>query len=115
MDPFYAIPAFIVFTVVGIVVLVRIVTSPIRGAKHLKNAVSSNVNKSDKEESKEIIRDAATRVSSYLGFMFTLFALILLFFLVALLNLPYILNLILGICGAAALFFSFNYFQNRLP
>ena len=64
MDPFYAIPAFIVFTVVGIVVLVRIVTSPIRGARHIKNAVSSSVNKSDKEESKEIIRDAATRVSS---------------------------------------------------
>lgn len=115
MDPFYAIPAFIVFTVVGIAVIIRIVTSPIRGARHIKNAVSSSVNKSDKEESKEIIRDAATRVSSYVGFMFSLFVLILLFFLVALLNLPYILNLILGLCGAAALFFSFNYFQNRLP
>jgi uncharacterized protein YqhQ len=115
MDPFYAIPAFIVFTIAGIVVFVRIVTSPIRGAKHIRNAVSSKANSSDKEESKEIISDAATRVTSYLGFMASFFVLIMLFFLVALLNLPYILNLVLGLCGAAALYLSFNYFQNRLP
>jgi len=115
MDPFYAIPAFIVFTGVGIAVIIRIVTSPSRGAKHIRNAVSSNVNASDKKESKEIISDAATRVSSYVGFMGSFFVLIMLFFLVALLNLPYILNLVLGLCGAAALYLSFNYFQNRLP
>jgi uncharacterized membrane protein len=51
MDPFYAIPAFIVFTIAGIVVFVRIVTSPIRGAKHIRNAVSSKATSSDKEES----------------------------------------------------------------
>jgi Flp pilus assembly protein TadB len=115
MDPFYAIPAFIVFTVVGIAVLFRIATSPIRGARHVYNAVNPNVKLGDKKDSKEILKDSGTRGSSYLGFLFSCFIAILVFFLVSLLHLPYILNLILGICGAALLYFSFNYFQNRLP
>jgi len=84
-------------------------------AKHLSNAVSLNVNSSDKKEQKKIVRDAATRVSSYASFIASVFVLIFLYFLVAFLNLPYIINLILGLCAAAALYFSFNYFQNRLP
>jgi hypothetical protein len=115
MDPFYAIPGFIVFTIAGLVVLVRIITSPIRGANHVKNVLSSKSNTSDKEESKEIIKDAATRVSSYFGFLLSFFALMMMSFLVAILHLPYIINLILGICGAVALYISFIYFQNRLP
>ncbi len=115
MDPFYAIPGFIVFTIAGLVVLIRIITSPIRGAKHVKNALSSNSNTSDKEESKEIIKDTATRVSSYFGFLLSFLVLMMMSFLVAILHLPYLINLILGICGAAALYFSYVYFQNKLP
>ena len=115
MDPFYAIPAFIVFTLAGIVVLIRIITSPIRGARHINNALNPNASSSDKKESVEILKNSATQVSSYLGFIFTFFLLMLAFLLVGLLGLPYIVNLILGICGAVLLYFSFNYFQNRLP
>jgi hypothetical protein len=115
MDPVLAIPAFVVFTVVGIIVLVRIATSPIRGARHIYNAVSPNINASDKEESKEILKDSATQASSCLGFMFSCLIAMLIFFLISMLNLPYILNLILGICGAIFLYVAYVYFQNRLP
>ena len=65
-------------------------------AKHLSSAVSSNVNSSDKKEPKKIVRGAATRVSRYASFIVSVFVLIFLYCLVALLNLPYILNLVLG-------------------
>ncbi len=84
-------------------------------AKNLSNAVSSNVNSSVKKEPKKIVSDAATRVSSYANFITSVFVIIFLYFLVVWLNLPYIINLILGFCAAAALYFLFNYFQNRLP
>ncbi len=73
------------------------------------------MNSSDKKEPKKIVRGAATRVSRYASFIVSVFVLIFLYCLVASLNLPYILNLVLGLCGAAALYLSFNYFQNRLP
>lgn len=115
MAPLYTIPGIIVFTVVGTAIFIRIIISPIRGARHLHNVLNPHVDSADKEESKEILKDSATSVSSYLGFMFTVFVLLLAVLLVSLLGLPYIFNLILGVGGAALLYFSYNYFQNRLP
>lgn len=115
MDPFYSIPGFIVLTVVGIAVFVRMATSPIRGAHHVYKAISPKANSADKEESKEILKDTGTQISSYLGFLFSFLVLCLAGGLVAMLDLPYAINLILGIGGAVLLFFSFNFFQNRLP
>jgi predicted PurR-regulated permease PerM len=113
MEPIFAIPAILVFTVVGVAIFVRIITSPIRGAKHIYNATNPNANPSDKKESREILKETSNQVSNYLAFMFSCFALIALIGLVAILQLPYLVNLILGLLAAALLVYLYFYFQNR--
>ena len=113
MDPFYAIPAFIVFTIAGIAVLFRIATSPIRGVRHLNNAINPNVGSEDKEESKEILKTSGAQVSSYLGFITATAFLIVAFFLVSPF-LPIYLNQILAVCISILLFIAYRYSQNRL-
>lgn len=114
MDPVYAVPAFIVFTVTGIIVMVKVVTSPIRGARHVYKALSPKADKFDRDESREIIRDTGSAVGSYLGFIFTFLFLLLIATAVALLQLPYIVNLVLGLIGAGILAYAYVYFQNRI-
>lgn len=114
MDPVIAVPAFIVFTIAGIIVFVKIATSPIRGARHVYKALSPKADKFDRDESREILRDTGSAVGSYLGFMFTFFFILLVATAVALLQLPYIVNLVLGLVGAGILAYSYVYFQNRI-
>jgi hypothetical protein len=113
MDPVYAIPAFIVFTVAGIAVLIRIATSPIRGARHLFKIINPNVGSEDKEESKETLKTSRIQATSYLGFIVATTFLMVAFFLVSP-YLPLILNQILLVCIFALLFISFRFSQNRL-
>lgn len=66
MDPIFAIPAFIVFTIAGIIVLVKIVSSPFRGARHVYKAFSPKADKFDQDESREILKDTGSAVGSFL-------------------------------------------------
>jgi fatty acid desaturase len=114
MDPVYAVPAFIVFTITGIIVIVKIVTSPYRGAKHVYKSFSPKADKYDRAESREILRDTGSAVGSYLGFIFTFLLILLIAAAIAVIQLPYFVNLVLGLIGAGILFLAYVYFQNRI-
>ncbi len=89
------------------------IVNPYRGARHISNIVRPNADKHDKEESKEVLRVVGNQSLNYLGFLGSFFLVAILAFPLALLQLPYIANLILGIGAVAFLVFSYYHFQNR--
>ena len=89
------------------------VVNPYRGARHISNIVRPNADKHDKEESKEVLRVVGNQSLNYVGFLGSLFLVAVLAFPVALLSLPYMANLILGVGALIFLVFSFYHFQNR--
>jgi hypothetical protein len=89
------------------------VVNPYRGARHVANVVRPNADKYEKEESKEILRVVGNQTLNYFGFLGSCLLILVLTFPIALLHLPYIINLILGLSAAAFLVFSYYHFQNR--
>ena len=114
IDPVFAVPGFIVFTVVGCLVFFNLfIKAPYRGIRHIFTAVSSKSNPEDKEESKEVIADAGRQVSSY--FIFYIAALIGLglFAVISTLGIV-ILNLVALIILCVLLIIIFVWAQNRI-
>lgn len=89
------------------------IVNPYRAAKHVTNVVRPNADKCEKDEAKEVLRVVGNQTLNYFGFIGS-FLLIAIFALpIALLHLPYLINLILGLGAATFLVFSYYYFQNR--
>ena len=99
---------------VGLVAAIKIfIVNPYIGARHIANVVNPNAKENEKEESKEVIKGVGNQALNYFGFMGTLIALIALGTGIAMLGLPYVVNLILGIGAACVLFLAYYHFQNR--
>lgn len=100
--------------IVGMAAAVKLfVVNPYRGARHIANVVRPNVDKYEKEESKEVLRIVGNQAFNFFGFLGCCLIILVLTIPIAFLHLPYIINLILGICAAALLVFSYYHFQNR--
>lgn len=114
IDPVYAIPGFIVLTVVGYVVFFNLfIKAPYRGIRHIFTAVSPKSNPEEKDESKEVIADAGRRVSSY--FIFYISALIGFGLFAAISSLGIvILNVVALIVLGVLLLLIFLWAQNRI-
>ena len=112
-DPVYLVPFAVVGTIVGLIVFVRILLSPVRGVKHVWNATSSKADSSDKKDSREIISNIGKATTSYLSFMLALLVGIVIFFVVASLEIV-LLNIVVGIGLAIALILIYSWAQNRI-
>lgn len=100
--------------IVGMAAAVKLfVVSPYRGARHIANVVRPNADKYDKDESKEVLREVGNQSFNFLGFMGACFLVSVLSLPIALLQLPFFANLLLGIAAAIFLVFSYSFFQNR--
>ncbi len=109
----YELGTLALFIVAAVAMVKVLIVNPYRGVRHVSNAIRPGANKNDKEESIEVIKEVGHQASNFVGFIGTLFLLILASIPIILLKLPYVVNLFLGILGAVLLFISFNYFQNR--
>ena len=89
------------------------VVNPYRGVRHITNVVRPNADKYEKEESKEVLRVVGNQTLNYFGFLGSCLLVFVIGFPIALLHLPYIINLVLGLCAAVFLVFSYYHFQNR--
>ena len=71
IEPIFAVPTFIAFTIVGYIVIFNIfIKTPIRGFRHLYNLINKNIDVNEKLESKEIVREVGKRIFGYLLFCF---------------------------------------------
>jgi hypothetical protein len=89
------------------------VVNPYRGARHIANVVRPNADGEEKEESKEVLRVVGNQTLNYFGFLGSCLLILVFSIPIALLHLPYVINLILGFSAAAFLAFSYYHFQNR--
>jgi hypothetical protein len=87
--------------------------NPYRGARHIANIVSSTADVEEKENSKEVLKDVGNSTINFLGFMGSCIGMAFLSLPIALLRLPYFVNLILAIGAVGLLMLSYSYFQNR--
>ncbi len=62
----------LVFTIAGWIIAFKIITAPLRGARHIYNVFSTKSETSEKENSKDVIADAGRRVGTYLAFLFAM-------------------------------------------
>ena len=100
--------------IIGLAAAIKIfIINPYRGARHIANVVNPNAKEYEKEESKEVIKGVGNQALNYFGFMGTFLGLTILGAGVAMLGLPYAVNLILGIGATCVLFLAYYYFQNR--
>ena len=100
--------------IIGLVAAIKIfIVNPYRGARHIVNVVNPNAKEYEKEESKEVIKGVGNQALNYFGFLGTFFALIALATGIAMIKLPYVVNLILGIGAACVLVLAYYHFQNR--
>jgi hypothetical protein len=109
----YELGSLALIIVVAVAMIKVFIVNTYRGVRHVSNAIRPGANKSEKEESIEVIKEVGHQASNNLGFMGSLFAVGFVALPIMLLNLPYIINLILGIAAAIFIFISYNYFQNR--
>jgi hypothetical protein len=109
----YELGTFALFIAAAFAVIKVFIVNPYRGARHISNAIRPSANKADKEESIEVIKEVGHQASNYLGFIGSFSAIAILAVPIALLGLPYILNLFLGIAGLILLVISYYHFQNR--
>lgn len=114
IDPVYAVPFFIVFTVVGYVVMFNLfIKAPYRGIRHIFTAYSRKSNLEDKEESKEVIATTGRQISSYLMFYFSALVGLGLFVAISTLGIV-ILNLVSIIIIGVFLYLIFVWAQSRI-
>jgi hypothetical protein len=100
--------------IVGMAAAIKFfVVNPYRGARHIANVVRPNADKYEKQESKEVLRVVGNQTLNYFGFLGSCLLISVLTIPIALLHLPYIINLALGLIAAAILVFSYYHFQNR--
>jgi hypothetical protein len=100
--------------IVGMGAAVKVfIINPYRGAKHVANVVRPNADKYDKEDSKEVLRVVGNQTLNYFGFIGSFLLVSILAIPIALLRLPYFINLILGLGAASFVVFSYYHFQNR--
>jgi len=114
IDPVYAIPGFIVFTVVGYFIFFNLfIKAPYRGIRHIFTAVSPKSNSKDKEESKEVIADAGRRLASYFIFFISVLIGLGLFGAISTLGIV-ILNVAALVVLGVLLFLIYVWAQNRI-
>ena len=100
--------------IVGMAAAIKVfIVNPYRGAKHVANVIRPNADKDVKEESKEVLRVVGNQALNYFGFIGSFLLVFILALPIGLMHLPYLINLILGLCAAAFLIFAYYHFQNR--
>ncbi len=60
----------LVFTIVGWIIVFKVITAPLRGARHIYKVFSTKPETSEKENSKDVIAEAGRRVGAYFAFLF---------------------------------------------
>ena len=100
--------------IVAAVAMIKVfIVNPYRGVRHVANAIRPNADKYDKEESKEVLRVVGNQTLNYFGVIGSFLLVVILALPIAFLDLPYLINLILGLGAATFLVFSYYHFQNR--
>jgi hypothetical protein len=114
IDPVYAIPFFIVFTITGYIVFFQLfIRAPYRGFRHIYNLLNKNTDASTREESREIVSGVGRGISSYLIFFVSLIVGIAIITLVGALGIPVLSILTMLIVGVGLLLI-YSWAQNRI-
>jgi|GEM_PF-2187992 len=114
MDPFFAIPGMIVFTIAGWIIAFKVITSPLRGARHIYNVSSKKTDKRERENSKEVLADAGRRVAAYCAFFFATIVGIVLLGMLGFARVPVGFTFVATVLVGGALWLLFVELQNRI-
>jgi hypothetical protein len=114
MDPFFAIPGMLVFTIAGWIIAFKIITAPLRGARHIYKVFSKKTDIDEKENSKDVIADASRRIGAYFAFLFATILGIGLLGVLSWANIPAGFTVVATILVGGVLWILYIELQNRI-